>query len=203
MKQLVIRSEKGNPDYIADDDILSEFIHSEFPDMGENLFLCHSPLGSSISDGGLCIPITSIIDRLINRSYRGCIDNSFSVNDALHILKIIIPPGNGWMHHAISTAVFHWQISACKNRVKAEDQKTYIILDESTGFYKIGKSHDPGGRLVSLSTGKPFLKLIMEIDRNIENELHNAYSHKNVKGEWFNLSDNDLIDIYDKYKKKR
>ena len=90
---------------------------------------------------------------------------------------------------------------ACLNK-NPLNIETYLIKDASSGYIKIGKSADILTRFKSLRTGNPGIKLIMVIDRNVETELHQKYECKNLEGEWFNLSDNDLIDIYAKYIKK-
>lgn len=198
MNDLVFKSEKGNPVNVTEDKVLSGFIHSEYPEMGDKLLICYNPIGTYLTDGTLVVSVEYVMDKLVRHFYHG----SMNMDESLHILKLIFPRGCGFLSHAITTALFHWYLSSTKERVKSCDQKTYIAIDDRTGFYKIGKSHDPGSRIISLSNGNPYLRMIMEIDRNVETELHQKYECKNVEGEWFNLSDNDLFDIYAKYIKK-
>lgn len=73
--------------------------------------------------------------------------------------------------------------------------KTYIILDESSLYYKIGKSKNPRKRLKTLSTGNPNMKLITIINENIETSLHRKYKSNLISGEWFSLQNQDIIDI--------
>lgn len=75
---------------------------------------------------------------------------------------------------------------------------TYIIKDGS-GLYKIGKSCNIKRRMKSLSIGNPFIELIYEIKDDVETELHSKFYNKRFNGEWFRLTDEDLLYIYQKY----
>ena len=73
--------------------------------------------------------------------------------------------------------------------------ETYLIKDTSSGYIKIGKSTHVLDRFKALRVGNPCIKLIMVINSDVEKTLHDKYESKRVAGEWFNLSDDDLIDI--------
>jgi len=66
--------------------------------------------------------------------------------------------------------------------------KTYIMKDNHSNLYKIGRSIDPIKREKTLQSEKPSIKLIKTFDKNIENELHIKYNDFRVRGEWFNLN---------------
>lgn len=74
-------------------------------------------------------------------------------------------------------------------------QKTYIMYDSTFKAYKIGKSVDPSIREKTLGAQFPNISLFAICQDNIENELHKKYSNKRIRGEWFNLSNDDLKDI--------
>lgn len=79
--------------------------------------------------------------------------------------------------------------------------KTYLMKDNSTGYYKIGKSIKPEVREKTLQSEKPSILMIAQCLFDIESELHSKFSLKRVRGEWFMLDDNDidfLIDVYSK-----
>lgn len=71
-------------------------------------------------------------------------------------------------------------------------QQTYLMNDENTGFYKIGKSKNPKYRESTLQSEKPTINLIHVIKQDIERELHNKFSDKRIRGEWFRLNDEDV-----------
>lgn len=82
----------------------------------------------------------------------------------------------------------------------------YIIQEDLTNTYKIGKAKNLGERLNLFSVQLPFnIKLIHVIwDKNygmIEQLLHIHFQNKRLNGEWFSLSKEDINWIRDeKYK---
>jgi Cdc6-like AAA superfamily ATPase len=77
--------------------------------------------------------------------------------------------------------------------------KTYIMIDEINGFYKIGKSNNPLYRESTLQSEKPSVKLLHVFDKDIEYVLHQMFSIKRIRGEWFSLTQEDLDIILKKY----
>lgn len=75
--------------------------------------------------------------------------------------------------------------------------KTYIA--ESHGFYKIGKSVCPSDRIKHMRIGNPSLKLLYVSNDNNEIVLHKLLSKYNIESEWFDIPNNVLLDIIDKY----
>ncbi|MCB9078480.1 MAG: GIY-YIG nuclease family protein [Anaerolineaceae bacterium] len=70
----------------------------------------------------------------------------------------------------------------------------YIIRMGQTKHYKIGKSNDPQGRLMSLQTASPYkLKLLHTFRADnataAEESLHAALHQTRMSGEWFKLTD--------------
>lgn len=81
--------------------------------------------------------------------------------------------------------------------------KTYVIYDDL--YYKIGKTNNLEKRLSSIKTGNVRARLLYYFDDNIEKELHSKFKNKRVGGEWFDLSEEDLLYIetnFLKYVKK-
>jgi len=83
-----------------------------------------------------------------------------------------------------------------------EECYVYLMLDSKTKLYKIGLSNAPGWREKTLQSEKPSIKLIVAkkfINRRmasiIEKGFHGTYSHKNRRGEWFQLDDEDVYEI--------
>ncbi len=87
-----------------------------------------------------------------------------------------------------------------KEYTEYKQPKTYILKDENTGLYKIGRSINPKERERTLQSEKPTIKMIKEFKNNIENELHQKYSKHRVRGEWFKLNKVQLKYICTNYK---
>ena len=67
-------------------------------------------------------------------------------------------------------------------------QKTYLMYDDITQKFKIGKSYDPYKREKTLCSDRCSIYLVAYCDYDIESVLHSMYSEYRVRGEWFNLS---------------
>jgi hypothetical protein len=83
---------------------------------------------------------------------------------------------------------------------KERKYRTYIMRDGNTGYYKIGRSSKPEFREKTLQSENPTIDLLMIFENDVEGELHNMYKRKRVRGEWFALTNDDLIDIYTNHK---
>lgn len=84
------------------------------------------------------------------------------------------------------------------------DQTCYIYLmkDISNGCYKIGISNSPEYRERTLQSEKPTIELIHSksfhkriIAEIFEKVLHEYYKSNRVRGEWFELTNNDIQDL--------
>jgi len=73
-----------------------------------------------------------------------------------------------------------------------KEQYTYIIKDNHSGYYKIGRSKDPYKRLKAVCPTYSSGVVILIINSDLELMLHKHFDNKRVKGEWFNL---DLYDL--------
>ena len=73
------------------------------------------------------------------------------------------------------------------------------MVDETTGYTKIGRSANPLNRETTLLSSRPTIKLLYTCDRNIESLLHKAYASKRVRGEWFALTELDIKKIVGEY----
>lgn len=78
----------------------------------------------------------------------------------------------------------------------------YLMHDTSNGYYKIGISNSPEYRERTLQSEKPTIEMIAskkfpirKIAKSIEKALHNTYSEKRLRGEWFELNYNDVEHI--------
>lgn len=78
----------------------------------------------------------------------------------------------------------------------------YLMHDTSNDFYKIGISGKPSIREKTLQSEKPTIELvcskkfpIRKIALSFERSLHETYSKKRIRGEWFNLNEVDVKHI--------
>jgi hypothetical protein len=84
------------------------------------------------------------------------------------------------------------------NQIYDSKQKTYLMLD-SKGYVKIGKSINPYFREKTLQSENITISLFAVCDKNIESLLHKKYKDKRVRGEWFVLSNDEILDIINEY----
>lgn len=88
------------------------------------------------------------------------------------------------------------------NTPKEPECYTYLMKDEKTGYYKIGMSKKPEYRERTLQSEKPTITLLAsrgyysrEEARSQEKNLHQKYGYARVRGEWFCLSYDDVLNI--------
>ena len=78
-----------------------------------------------------------------------------------------------------------------------EEQESYVYLLKSGDLYKIGFASDWQKRKKSYDTHNPDYKLIFLYKGydsfEVESFLHKKYIDKNVQGEWFDLSDDEIL----------
>jgi len=70
----------------------------------------------------------------------------------------------------------------------------YLMYDKSTGHTKIGRSFKPQQREKTLISDKSSIELFFvspHCESSIEKELHKIFKHKRVRGEWFDLNEED------------
>ena len=91
-----------------------------------------------------------------------------------------------------------WEIQQ-RNAIDRKKVKTYLMTDSDTGATKIGRSINPPKRERTLQSEKKEISLLMVCDKDVEKKLHNKYSHKHIRGEWYNLSDKDIKEIAQQY----
>ena len=60
-------------------------------------------------------------------------------------------------------------------------------------YYKIGKSKNPQNRISQIRTGNPFCELVCSGDGVTEEYLHTLFHHRRIAGEWFDLSQENLL----------
>jgi hypothetical protein len=93
---------------------------------------------------------------------------------------------------------FESRFFSCKKEDKKEKPikltSVYIMKDNHTGHYKIGRSDSPTKREATLLSQKSSIELLFQAKatRSYERSLHNLFNEKRVRGEWFELNDFDV-----------
>ena len=79
---------------------------------------------------------------------------------------------------------------------------TYLMINHNTGFHKIGVSHNPKYREKTLQGQEPEIETVAErkfiirkLALELESELHEKYSDKRMRGEWFDLNPKEINEI--------
>lgn len=85
-----------------------------------------------------------------------------------------------------------------KKEIVNSSSKTYLMLSNSS-YTKIGKSFNPLQREKTLQYENPTISLFAVCNQDVEKELHVKFSHKRYRGEWFNLSKNEINQIMKEY----
>ena len=90
------------------------------------------------------------------------------------------------------------------NNIKSTEKScsVYLMKDLVNGSYKIGISNSPKYRERTLQSEKPEIELVHSKQfhkRNIaeifEKVLHEFFKNKRIRGEWFQLTDEDISDL--------
>jgi Meiotically up-regulated gene 113 len=70
----------------------------------------------------------------------------------------------------------------------------YLMVNNDTGYIKIGTSRNPRHREKTLHSQEPKIFIIAKwrCEKKVEKELHEKFKAKRIRGEWFNLQ---LIDL--------
>lgn len=78
----------------------------------------------------------------------------------------------------------------------------YLMVDTTNGYHKIGISNNPEYRERTLQSEKPTIEKVCAkqypsriIAEAIESALHKAFDAKRIRGEWFDLSEQEVTDI--------
>ena len=80
-----------------------------------------------------------------------------------------------------------------------EEKYVYLMVDDTNGLIKIGRSKKPKYREGTLQSKELKTHLIAhwKVPKQIENELHKMFRIQRVRGEWFRLTISDLDEIKD------
>ena len=86
--------------------------------------------------------------------------------------------------------------------VKSNKCYLYLMIDTTNNYHKIGISNSPEYREKTLQSEKPTIEMVAnkefpnrKIAHSFEQALHSTYDEKRVRGEWFDLSQEEVDDI--------
>lgn len=117
--------------------------------------------------------------------------------------KLILPPNSYRRVNLNTYRLTKTQYDIIVDKLLYENTKKVsdgIYIMKCNEFYKIGMSSDIKKRLNSIQSSNPY-PVSLEFNKktsnslSIEKQLHEIYKHKNIRGEWFKLVDNDIKDI--------
>lgn len=92
--------------------------------------------------------------------------------------------------------------SLIQTNTLVSSKKTYLMYDDITQKFKIGKSYDQYKREKTLCSDRCSIYLVAYCDYDIESVLHSMYAEYRVRGEWFSLSTNQVHYIIDYFEMK-
>jgi len=99
----------------------------------------------------------------------------------------------------VSNTNYKMDLSSIFFKIEKRKFKTYLIKDNINNYIKIGKTTDELHRFKALSQSNPNLEYMFTINKNVETALHCRYKYKRKYGEWFNLTNDDIYNIRNKY----
>jgi len=87
------------------------------------------------------------------------------------------------------------------NPIEVKEAFVYLMKDHRTGYHKIGFSKTPKYRESTLQSEMPVIEMLFNFPgtRKVEKEIHEIFSNKRIRGEWFNLSGSDIDFIKTNY----
>ena len=95
-------------------------------------------------------------------------------------------------------------ISNFNFKLKNKETFIYMMKDDVNGFIKIGMSAKPQYREKTLQSEKPSIILIFKHKGYQEDEkkLHQMFDSKRIRGEWFDLAQDEIQKVKNYFKEK-
>lgn len=101
-----------------------------------------------------------------------------------------------WCFEKVEDEVDYYPSTLTKRNGTA---KTYLMHDENIHYTKIGKSVNPKHREKTLQGEKPTITMFAVCENDVEKKLHIKYADKRIRGEWFDLTQEDIDNIVNEY----
>ena len=138
---------------------------------------------------------------IVNGDYLDKSDFSLISKEILRQDKIV---------HMVDIRLRHLEeFEANKHKIKnnpIDKRRTFIYLmkDEINDSFKIGMSKNPKTRESTLQSEKPYIKMINYWEGEVgdEKSLHKKFKNQRIRGEWFILSEKDLLFVESYFRQK-
>jgi len=104
----------------------------------------------------------------------------------------------------VSKQINHQSLTRGEEELIETNEKcfVYLMIDRKNNYYKIGISNKPEYREKTLQSEKPTIELIChkhfpsrKMAESIEKAFHNMYKENRIRGEWFNLTPDEVKEI--------
>lgn len=178
------------------DDFSSMFEY--YKKSGENHLPIYTSIISRLTNISIEVYQKGVTLESLNRAKYSLADKIFSIKKSLPESRI-----NEFLElldDVIDSEIGSLNIKPEKTRRSVyKEKKTYLMTDSNTGFTKIGRSVKPKFRESTLQSEKPTITLLATCEIDCEEELHEKYKTKRGRGEWFNLSSDDIESIINDY----
>ncbi len=81
--------------------------------------------------------------------------------------------------------------------LKDDEHYIYLMFNNQNKYYKIGRSKIPEYRERTLQAQEPDISIMAKwiVNKPLEKELHKKFIDKRLRGEWFDLDEEDLAEI--------
>lgn len=94
---------------------------------------------------------------------------------------------------------FGEELIQCLKTKNVRSYKTYLAIDSSTGYVKIGKSVNPESRIRALTTANIHINLYAISNNDYEKEIQKKLIDYKINREWFNIPHKILNEITEMY----
>ena len=141
-------------------------------------------------------------------AYEVAVDDIMRGHPISDVLRVAVGTLAGWNeYHAERCAELERKVAnlareVAQLRTEVRNSRGYgfVYIFQGDGYYKIGYSQRPPRRRLQISPKLPFdLRVVCVVEslraQSLESQLHVRFEDKRLRGEWFNLDDDDLVYI--------
>lgn len=158
--------------------------------------------------------VTFSLDVNGNANVTGYMGMPFKRNDAVWLMRVIQRYLEQNSTEEIDKLYQDWYDEINNPYITTQESyrsrkvKGHVYLLHGGGYFKIGKTTDLSARSQQISLQLPFeVKLIHSISTNniteTERYWHNKFKPKRLNGEWFNLSEEDVVEFTSMYEMRK
>ena len=149
------------------------------------------------------IPVYIIQNCLIKNHKISIILTSFITRTQKTIIEDIIEKNKFMIDGFTDSHVFNFLVD---NNITTQKNQLYFIKQKDTNFYKIGISSDIEKRFKAIQNGNPselsiYYNEVFYLCDIIEKCLHKFFESQHIRGEWFEIPDDEINDLIKKINK--